>query len=145
MDHWEESRISMVADLAGDYSRIADRLAIAVEELRMAREEERLAVDALKMAQAAYDVEEASMLIMEEYKGKDGALDGRNQTIRDRQTKVFINEAHDGPLFDLWQDLQQAEERLTVTKDRKQDCVDSLSALRNVARMIAGLGHALGA
>lgn len=148
MEVWEQARLSMVADLYADYQRLAEGLDRAVGDLSVKRAQEREAVVALQVARADYEYQESYLVQNETEKGNpEKAINGPNDLVRDNQRKMLLRDSisRGGRLFEPWEAKMVAESEAEEAKMLLQEALDHFSALRNVAKMVAGLAQALGA
>ena len=143
LEEQKSMTIKIVQSLLVDFTNVRGLIMENVENLEAARQEEVIAARRKKQAKQEYDEEEASLVFAET--NANGKINGKNADARKAQTSALLkHERNEGRLKQYWIELSDAEKDLDMATAEKEILVDRFSALRVVARMIAGLGSALG-
>lgn len=86
-------------------------------------------------------------LLAEISQGKEGHINGSNEPTRKIQREAFLGQLpeEDATYKVLIRAIQATEIAVDQAIVEHEDAKNKLSAIRNTARMLAGLGHAMGA
>lgn len=97
-------------------------------------------------AKENYELALAQVVIGEKEKGKDGAMNGRNAEDRKLQLTVFTDKVRrdDPHVKAAWEVFQALSLDADDASAQLKEQVNTFSSLRSLARMYAGLGHAMG-
>ena len=130
--------------LVQDYADASIEMAEAARKLAEARGELYLTKRIKAEAESAVQLYRDRLVLRE--MGKDGCINGKNAETRQLQITDFLArcEVEDKALVELRRKQVEAEVAMDEVTIRHDNLVDRLSVARNRARMIAGLGQALG-
>ena len=137
--------VALFNRLVQDYADTSIEMAEAARKLAEARGELYLTKRIKAEAESAVELYRARLVLRE--MGKDGCINGKNAETRQLQITDFLArcEVEDKALVELRQKLVEAEVAMNEATIQHDNFLDRLTVARNKARMIAGLGQAMGA
>lgn len=132
--------MALLSEIAIDYSQLKGLLFDSQVALRDARFRKMRAIRALKEARDEYELEEASLLAVDE------RAVGKNAEERKNNAAFVIREERKpgGKLHGLWETYYNAQVEAEESETDEAAKVDYFSAVRYASRMAAGFAYALG-
>lgn len=136
----DTAAISILSELLTDYKKLRDLLFAAQGDLRLARERKKHALRHLKECRDEYELEEASLLAVDE------RAKGRNLEERKNNAAFVISEERKpgAKLAGLWENYYTAQKEMDDAETNESIAIDYFSAVRYAARMTAAFAYSLG-